>query len=251
MKNLRSARALTGYAVRASDGEVGKVSELYFDDAGWEVRYLVVDTARWLPGRKVLLPAAAVIGVRPDRGVVDVALTRDQVRRGPSRASDMPIALQRRASLRARHNWAIDLAGEALAAVPEAFATPAFDPINAGGRPFDPHLRTTRVVLGLRLRAGADEVGVVDDLIVDEDEWTVRYAVIRLGGGRRVLLLPQFLRDIRIEESVAVTDLPAHAVLECPVLDPATMLTCRYEAEVEDHYNGYRGGARPAEAERS
>jgi len=251
MKNFRSARALTGYAVRASDGEVGKVSELYFDDASWEVRYVVVDTARWLPGRKVLLPAAAVIAVRPDRGVVDVALTRDQVRRGPSRDSDMPIALQRRAERRARHNWAIDLAGEALAAVPEAFATPAFDPINAGGRPFDPHLRTTRVVIGLRLRAGADAVGVVDDLIVDEEEWTVRYAVIRLHGGTRVLLLPQALREIRIEESLALADLPARAVLECPILDPATMLTYRYEEEVGEHYKRFRGGSRQAEAERS
>lgn len=251
MKNLRSARALAGYAVRASDGEIGQVSELYFDDASWEVRYVVVDTARWLPGRKVLLPAAAVTGVRPDRGVVDVALTRDQVRRGPPRESDLPIVLQRRAERRARHNWAIDLAGEALAAVPEAFAAPAFEPVNDGGRPFDPHLRTTRVVVGLRLLSGADGVGIVDDLIVDEETWTVRYAVIRVAGGRRVLLLPQFVREIRIEESAAVTDLPAHAVSECPTLDPATMLTCRYEAEVEDHYRGYRAGSRPAEASRS
>ncbi|MCK9463837.1 MAG: PRC-barrel domain-containing protein [Proteobacteria bacterium] len=251
MKNFRSARALTGFTVRASDGEIGKVSELYFDDAAWEIRYVVVDTARWLPGRKVLLPTSAVTEVLADRRELRVALSREQVKGSPRPDTDMPIAVQRRAERKARHNWAVDLAGEALASVPEAFLAPGFEPVNSAGKPFDPHLRTTKVVTGLVLRADDFVVGRISDFIVDEETWSIRYVVVSIGDGRQVLLLPQFVREIRIEESAVVTDLPVGAIASCPALDPATMLTHRYEEEVDEHYKGYRDGARRTEAERS
>ncbi|MEP7246109.1 MAG: PRC-barrel domain-containing protein [Gammaproteobacteria bacterium] len=44
--------ALKGSRVRASDGEIGKVTDVYFDDEDWVVRYLVVDTGDWLIGRR-------------------------------------------------------------------------------------------------------------------------------------------------------------------------------------------------------
>jgi hypothetical protein len=52
---LWDASAINGYAIEASDGQVGTVSDLLFEDVGWVVRWLVVDTGNWLPGRKVLL----------------------------------------------------------------------------------------------------------------------------------------------------------------------------------------------------
>jgi hypothetical protein len=53
---LWDASAINGYAIEASDGLLGTVSDLLFEDVGWAIRWLVVDTGRWLPGRKVLLP---------------------------------------------------------------------------------------------------------------------------------------------------------------------------------------------------
>jgi PRC-barrel domain len=55
---LRNASTINGYAIAASDGELGTVSDFLFDDATWLVRWLVVDTGNWLSGRKVLLPPA-------------------------------------------------------------------------------------------------------------------------------------------------------------------------------------------------
>ena len=52
---LRSVKELHGYALRAMDGDLGKVQTLYFDDQHWTVRYLVADTGNWLAGRKVLI----------------------------------------------------------------------------------------------------------------------------------------------------------------------------------------------------
>lgn len=49
---LRSLKDLRGVALRALDGVIGKVDDFYFDDEGWGIRYLVVDTAIWLSGKR-------------------------------------------------------------------------------------------------------------------------------------------------------------------------------------------------------
>jgi hypothetical protein len=49
---LRSLKDLRGVALRAIDGDIGKVDDFYFDDEGWGIRYLVVDTGICCPAEK-------------------------------------------------------------------------------------------------------------------------------------------------------------------------------------------------------
>jgi hypothetical protein len=65
------------------------VDDLYFDDEGWDVRYLVVNTRRWIPGRKYLVSPIAIDRERPlEAGDIRVELTREQISRCPSAADD-------------------------------------------------------------------------------------------------------------------------------------------------------------------
>ena len=48
---LRSMKDLHGFTIGATDGDIGTVQEVYFDDVDYTVRYLVVDTGGWLFGR--------------------------------------------------------------------------------------------------------------------------------------------------------------------------------------------------------
>ena len=57
---LIKASAIHGYSVKATDGSIGTVSDLLFDDASWTVRWLVVETGSWLLDRRVLLPVSAL-----------------------------------------------------------------------------------------------------------------------------------------------------------------------------------------------
>jgi len=57
---LWKASTIHGYAIAASDGEIGRVSDFLFDDATWLIRWLVVETGSWLSGRKVLLPPSVI-----------------------------------------------------------------------------------------------------------------------------------------------------------------------------------------------
>ena len=63
---LWNASAIKGYAIAASDGRIGTVSDFLFDDDSWLVRWLVVDTGNWLSGRKVLLPPSVLGQLDPN-----------------------------------------------------------------------------------------------------------------------------------------------------------------------------------------
>jgi hypothetical protein len=54
---LQSINHLHDFTIHAEDGAIGTIEDLYLDDAHWTIRSLVVDTGKWLPGRRVLMPA--------------------------------------------------------------------------------------------------------------------------------------------------------------------------------------------------
>lgn len=81
---LHKIKDLQGDAIHAEDGEVGSVDDLYFDDEYWDVRYLVVNTRRWIPGPKYLVSPIAIDRERTlARGDIRVELTREQISRCP------------------------------------------------------------------------------------------------------------------------------------------------------------------------
>ena len=56
--HLRSMNEVVGYHIEANDGEIGHVEDFFVDDRAWCIRYMLVDTRNWLPGRKVLVSPA-------------------------------------------------------------------------------------------------------------------------------------------------------------------------------------------------
>ena len=59
---LRNVTQLEGFVIHATDGELGTVYQLYFDDETWAIRYLTVELG-WLGGRRVLISPISVIHV--------------------------------------------------------------------------------------------------------------------------------------------------------------------------------------------
>ena len=53
--HLQSSREVKGYQIKAQDGNIGYIEDFVVSTDVWTIRYLVVDTGKWLPGRKVLL----------------------------------------------------------------------------------------------------------------------------------------------------------------------------------------------------
>src|SRR5471032_753035 len=102
---LTTASAINGYAIAASDGELGRVSDFLFDDSSWLIRWLVVDTSHWLTGRKVLLPASAL--GHPDAAAhkFSVRLSKDQVKGSPDVDSELPVSRQMETNIYDYYGW--------------------------------------------------------------------------------------------------------------------------------------------------
>jgi uncharacterized protein YrrD len=89
--HLRSAKEVEGYTLHATDGELGDVVSFVIDDDGWRIRYLVVDTGRWLPGRKVLVAPDWAEGISWTDRDVHVNVDRETVRNAPDYDSNKAI----------------------------------------------------------------------------------------------------------------------------------------------------------------
>ena len=78
--HLRSVREVAGYGVGAADGEIGHIADFIIDDKDWAIRYLVVDTRNWWPGKHVLMVPQWIERVSWDDRTVYVDLTRDTIK---------------------------------------------------------------------------------------------------------------------------------------------------------------------------
>lgn len=241
---LRSLNALKGYHIAATDGEVGKVHDFFFDDEFWIVRYLVVDTGHWLPGRKVLLTPGVLH--RPEwRGlVVRVNLTREQVQDSPDIDTDKPVSRQQELELHRHYGWPYYWP---YPGIMPGFVAPVPPPDAEEGRGSaegkdkrDPHLRSVREVTGYHVQASDGEIGHVEDFIADDESWTVRYLVVATRNwlpGRSVLVSPYWVASaISWAERKVNIIMTRENIRNSPLFDPAGLVNREYETRLYDYY---------------
>lgn len=81
--HLRSVREVIGYAISARDGEIGQVDDFIAADEDWVIRYLVVDTGTWIPGRKVLMSPNLIEGIQYEDSSVSIDLSKETIKNSP------------------------------------------------------------------------------------------------------------------------------------------------------------------------
>ncbi|HXD76246.1 MAG TPA: PRC-barrel domain-containing protein [Puia sp.] len=79
-KHLRSMKEVTGYRIHAQDGDIGHVTDFIFDDQTWQIAYFMVDTHRWIGGKKVLIAIKHVKHVEWENSKVVVDLNVDAIK---------------------------------------------------------------------------------------------------------------------------------------------------------------------------
>lgn len=80
---LRSTNEVTGYHVQASDGGIGHVADFIIDDEIWAIRYLVIATTNWWPGKKVLVSPKWIENVSWEDSKIFINLSRDTIKLSP------------------------------------------------------------------------------------------------------------------------------------------------------------------------
>lgn len=226
---LHSLKNLRDYAIRAVDGPVGHVVDLYFDDQTWIVRYFVVETGTWLAGRKVLIsPLALNHPPGHDNKTLPVAITRAQVNDSPDIDTQQPVSRQREADLLTYYNFPYywDNAGlwggAPYASITLAGAGTASDDTFADADADDHHLRSVQAIIDYHVQANDGDVGHVCDVLVDEHSWAVRYVIVDTRNwwhGHQVLIAPEWISDVSCPYRTVSVDLTRRAVKAAPGYD--------------------------------
>jgi hypothetical protein len=235
---LRSLKDFRGYRIHATDGNIGKVHDFFFDDEFWILRYVVVDTGHWLPGRKVLLTPGVLADPDWRQRAFNVALTREQVRSSPDVDTDRPVSRQHEIHLHEHYGWPFYWApsGDLVGPIMPAPAVEQSPPTQPG----DPHLRSVREIIGYDVEADDGEIGCVDDFIAGCENWTVRYLVVAIRKwlpGRKVLISPQWLvGPISWAGRTVKIILSRESIRNSPNYDATAPVNREYEGQLHDFY---------------
>jgi hypothetical protein len=228
---LWDASVMKGYAIEAHDGRLGTVSDFLFEDASWMVRWLVVDTGHWLSGRKVLLPPSALGHPDPQSRRFPVKLTMHQVKDSPEIDTDRPVSRQIESHVYDYYGW--DPYWAAALATP--FTAPLYlpgskplEPVGAGpqSKEGDPHLRSTAAVTGYHIHATDGQIGHVEDFLVNDAGWSIRYLVVDIRNwwpGEQILISPRTVREINWADKSIHLNISRQRVKGGRVYDPSRM----------------------------
>ena len=244
---LRTLNDLLGYDIQATDGEIGSVEDFLFDDRAWTIRYLVIDTGPWLFGREVLISPQSIGKPSWEGGVLPVNLTQEQVENSPEVDLVEPVSRREQEALHAHYGWqnywttlpTTALYGTAGLASPGA-PIAAEDMPERAEPPGEPNLRSVAEVIGYDIQALDGEIGHVDDFIVDDETWAIRYMVANTGNwlpGRNVLIALPWIKDISWELTEVQVDLLKENIKNSPPFDPAESISLDYESRLHEHYD--------------
>jgi len=244
---LRSLKAIEGYAVGADDGDIGKVVNFFLDDERWTIRYLVVETGGPLTwdGRLVLISPISFRQVDWLTRRFHLALTMEWVKNSPSIEMDKPVSRQHEAD-HTRHYgykrywgypgiWGVGSSPSLLAAGVAA-EIPAPPTEKATG---DTHLRSAKEIRGYHIHGSDGEIGHVEDFIVDDETWEVRFLVVNTGSwwlGKEVLIAPHWASHVSWEEATVFVDLTRQAIKASPEWNPTKGVNKEYETRLYDYY---------------
>jgi hypothetical protein len=262
---LRNVKEMEGFAIGATDGVIGTVKDLYFDDEAWVIRYFVVDTGSRNANRRVLISPFAL--GQPDWSgkVLPASITLAQVENSPNVDTDKPVSRQHEMGYLGYYGypnywgggglWGAGIYPDILQAGLEpnsvnnanARARPTHGIIKSAAtsnpRPTDTHLRSVNNVVRYYVQANDGDIGHVQGLLVEDRTWAIRYFIVNTSNwwlGHAVLISPEWIDDVYWAESKLVLSLSRQAVKDAPAFDPAARVDRAQEEALHTHY-GHEG----------
>jgi hypothetical protein len=203
------------------------------------VRWLLVDTGKWLSGRKVLLPPSVLGHLDLNGNEFAVSLTMQQVKESPNTDTDPPVSRQFEADIYDYYGWSpywgtgagylvgsFGFGGGARTALPTPGSPRRAEDIAAAQRSDDdPHLRSIEAVTGYHIHASDGEIGHVEDFLVEDTDWSIHDLVVDTKNwwpGKKVLISPRSIREIDWMDNMVKLNVDREKVKDSPTYDAST-----------------------------
>jgi hypothetical protein len=239
---LCSISELLGYVLQAEDGELGLCKDFLVDDRRWNIRYVVGDTRKWLPGRKVLLPPSKVKDPDFSAMRLPLKLTKEQVKASP------PLEGHAHPSRQYEVMW-FDYYGISEYWLDEDKAGMTENPtaIPVAKRESEParetqkerHILSVGEMVGSSIAATDGDIGHLADFMVDLKTWKLRYAIVDTRNwlpGRQVCLSMSCVWWVdQAKERVGI-GLSMEKIKNSPEYNPVMPMTEAYQVVLHDYY---------------
>ncbi len=197
-----------GTKLAAQDGDIGHITDFYFDDRAWVIRYVVAETGSWLNGRKVLLSPFAFGSIYEEGMPPPLNLTRQQIQNSPPIETQLPVSRQYEITYyryfgwptywEGRWSWGIGSYPVLLPAAKPDAAAPQFQHDQD-----DNHLRSTRAVDGYGVESFDGIIGHVCGFTSDPKTWAIHEVMVKTGpwySGKEILISPGQIDEISFAE---------------------------------------------------
>ena len=238
--SLHRLSELQRYELVATDGKIGPLEDVYFDDSTWMMRYLVANAGSWLSGKRVLISTVAVGGIDEKKMEIYVELSREQIKGGPPLDSNKPVSRQYEADYFRYYGW--PPYWETIPfSPPMPSVVQAMPPIGEerSHRREDRHLRSSREVTGYTISAEDGEICHVADFVIDENNFKLCYLEIDTRNwwpGKHLLLNPAWIAQIDWPNKSVIVDLRRDDIRSAPEYDPKAVIGRDYEIKLFEHY---------------
>ena len=209
---LRKLADLRGFGLSATDGDIGRVTDFYFDDLDWTILYMIADSGAWLPGRKLLVSPASLAEIAWVERKMNLMVTRSEIESSPEIDLHQPITREQEVAFFAHFGWACLWEGE---------------------------LRSSGELIGDQVVANEGErIGAIEDLIVD-DLWTIRYLILNAESSenRKTLFSPRWIENGDLAESKMFASFDREKFQTAPAYDSTDTIKREDEAEIYQHYD--------------
>jgi hypothetical protein len=246
---IRSLEHVKKFEIVATDGRIGAVDDFYFDDERWAIRYVVVDTGRWLPGRRVVISPLSVGHFEWGAQRLSLSISRDQVRDSPGIDAHQPVSRRHErdyfdyygypyywghAGLWGAHPLPVPPTPEQMASRRASAAEAERQAAEQG----DTHLRSGSEVAGYAIRAVDGDLGHVENLLFDDLSWAIRYFVVDTSSwwfGKRVLVAPEWIADISWPDRSVSVKVTRRLLKRAAQYDRAQHIDRQWEADYYQH----------------
>ncbi|MFT2091945.1 PRC-barrel domain containing protein [Paraglaciecola sp. 2405UD69-4] len=235
-------RDVKRFTIAATDGDIGINKDFLFDDRAWTVRYMYVDTHRWLPlSTKVLISPISLIDFDTKQEKISVALSKQQVKDSPSVDEHKPVSREYEELLFKHFGYGYYWTGPGAwgeYANPTALAKNGDMPdietlgqtevgTNAN------HLRSIDEIQGYDLHHKDTSLGRIYDLILDSENWEIPLLVIATTDDKKVLVAPKHIAEINWLGHNISSHLTTDELNSCPEYLPELLNDNSYRQQVQ------------------